>query len=150
MFTIMSLFFRICFADNQLPALWQLLNQGRQRANLIKAIVDSNRTRKDFIADTIIAKAPKKVGIYRLVMKSGSDNFRASAIQGVMKRIKVKGIEVVVYEPELKEKQFYRSKVIRDLAQFKAECDAVLANRMVADLNDIVDKIYTRDLFKNN
>ena len=127
-----------------------LANYDNVPNNIINAIVDSNRTRKDFIADTILAKAPKKVGIYRLVMKSGSDNFRASAIQGVMKRIKAKGIEVVVYEPELKEEEFYRSRVIRDFAQFKTECDVILANRMVADLDDVVDKIYTRDLFRDN
>lgn len=127
-----------------------LANYDNVPNNIINAIVDSNRTRKDFIADTILAKAPKKVGIYRLVMKSGSDNFRASAIQGVMKRIKAKGIEVVVYEPELKEEEFYRSKVIRDLVQFKAECDVILANRMVKELDDIVDKVYTRDLFRDN
>nr|WP_314266184.1 nucleotide sugar dehydrogenase [uncultured Moellerella sp.] len=115
--------------------------------NLINAIVESNRTRKDFISDSIIAKAPRKVGVYRLVMKSGSDNFRASAVQGIMKRIKAKGIEVVVYEPVLTEPEFFRSKVINDLAEFKAECDIILANRMVPELEDVVDKVYTRDLF---
>ncbi len=115
--------------------------------NLINAIVESNRTRKDFISDSIIAKAPRKVGVYRLVMKSGSDNFRASAVQGIMKRIKAKGIEVVVYEPVLTEPEFFRSKVINDLAEFKAECDIILANRMVPELDDVVDKVYTRDLF---
>ena len=115
--------------------------------NLINAIVESNRTRKDFISDSIIAKAPRKVGVYRLVMKSGSDNFRASAVQGIMKRIKAKGIEVVVYEPVLTEPEFFRSKVINDLAAFKAECDIILANRMVPELEDVVDKVYTRDLF---
>ncbi|MTC48293.1 nucleotide sugar dehydrogenase, partial [Providencia alcalifaciens] len=118
--------------------------------NLINAIVESNRTRKDFISDAIIAKAPRKVGVYRLVMKAGSDNFRASAVQGVMKRIKAKGIEVVVYEPVLKEEEFFRSKVIRDLDAFKAECDIILANRMVPELDDVADKVYTRDLFGND
>ncbi|WBM60754.1 nucleotide sugar dehydrogenase [Providencia sp. PROV188] len=118
--------------------------------NLINAIVESNRTRKDFISDAIIAKAPRKVGVYRLVMKAGSDNFRASAVQGVMKRIKAKGIEVVVYEPVLKEDEFFRSKVIRDLETFKAESDIILANRMVLELDDVADKVYTRDLFGND
>ncbi|MTB67230.1 nucleotide sugar dehydrogenase, partial [Providencia sp. wls1943] len=118
--------------------------------NLINAIVESNRTRKDFISDAIIAKAPRKVGVYRLVMKAGSDNFRASAVQGVMKRIKAKGIEVVVYEPVLKEEEFFRSKVIRDLETFKAESDIILANRMVPELDDVADKVYTRDLFGND
>ena len=118
--------------------------------NLINAIVESNRTRKDFISDAIIAKAPRKVGVYRLVMKAGSDNFRASAVQGVMKRIKAKGIEVVVYEPVLKEEEFFRSKVIRDLDAFKAECDIILANRMGPELDDVADKVYTRDLFGND
>ncbi|NIH24499.1 nucleotide sugar dehydrogenase [Providencia heimbachae] len=115
--------------------------------NLINAIVESNRTRKDFISDAIIAKAPRKVGVYRLVMKTGSDNFRASAVQGIMKRIKAKGIEVVVYEPVLTEDDFFRSKVIRDLDTFKAESDIILANRMVPELEDVADKVYTRDLF---
>ncbi len=115
--------------------------------NLINAIVESNRTRKDFISDAIIAKAPHKVGVYRLVMKTGSDNFRASAVQGIMKRIKAKGIEVVVYEPVLTEDDFFRSKVIRDLDTFKAESDIILANRMVPELEDVAEKVYTRDLF---
>lgn len=115
--------------------------------NLINAIVESNRTRKDFISDAIIAKSPRKVGVYRLVMKAGSDNFRASAVQGVMKRIKAKGIEVVVYEPVLKEDEFFRSKVYRDLEAFKADCDIILANRMVPELEDVAEKVYTRDLF---
>ncbi|HEM8181794.1 MULTISPECIES: nucleotide sugar dehydrogenase [unclassified Providencia] len=118
--------------------------------NLINAIVESNRTRKDFISDAIIAKVPRKVGVYRLVMKAGSDNFRASAVQGVMKRIKAKGIEVVVYEPVLKEEEFFRSKVIRDLETFKAESDIILANRMVPELEDVAEKVYTRDLFGND
>lgn len=118
--------------------------------NLINAIVESNRTRKDFISDAIIAKAPRKVGVYRLVMKAGSDNFRASAVQGVMKRIKAKGIEVIVYEPVLKEDEFFRSKVYRDLEVFKADSDIILANRMVPELEDVAEKVYTRDLFGND
>ncbi|MCL1077691.1 nucleotide sugar dehydrogenase [Parashewanella spongiae] len=115
--------------------------------NIISAIVDANTTRKDFIADSIIAKNPKRVGIYRLIMKSGSDNFRASSIQGIMKRLKAKGIEVVVYEPVLDEDEFFHSEVIKDLNAFKSSCDVVVANRMVDDIKDIADKIYTRDLF---
>ncbi|WP_297812609.1 nucleotide sugar dehydrogenase [uncultured Methylophaga sp.] len=115
--------------------------------SLIKAIVDANTTRKDFIADSIIKRNPKVVGIYRLVMKSGSDNFRASAIQGVMKRIKAKGIEVVVYEPVLEEDTFFRSAVINDLETFKQKADVVLANRLTDDIMDIREKVYTRDLF---
>ncbi|MGG4610052.1 nucleotide sugar dehydrogenase [Providencia sp. Me31A] len=118
--------------------------------NLINAIVESNRTRKDFISDAIIAKAPHKVGVYRLVMKAGSDNFRASAVQGVMKRIKAKGIEVVVYEPVMKEADFFHSKVVNDLAEFKTQCDIILANRMVPEIEDVADKVYTRDLFGND
>ncbi|QXX81923.1 nucleotide sugar dehydrogenase [Providencia sp. R33] len=118
--------------------------------NLINAIVESNRTRKDFISDAIIAKAPRKVGVYRLVMKAGSDNFRASAVQGIMKRIKAKGIEVVVYEPVMKESEFFHSKVVNDLAEFKAQCDIILANRMVPEIEDVADKVYTRDLFGND
>ncbi|HEM8294543.1 nucleotide sugar dehydrogenase [Providencia vermicola] len=118
--------------------------------NLINAIVESNRTRKDFISDALIAKAPRKVGVYRLVMKAGSDNFRASAVQGIMKRIKAKGIEVVVYEPVMKETEFFRSKVVNDLAEFKAQCDIILANRMVPEIEDVADKVYTRDLFGND
>ncbi|APC10633.1 MULTISPECIES: nucleotide sugar dehydrogenase [Morganellaceae] len=118
--------------------------------NLINAIVESNRTRKDFISDAIIAKAPRKVGVYRLVMKAGSDNFRASAVQGVMKRIKAKGIEVIVYEPVLKEDEFFRSKVYHDLEAFKADSDIILANRMVPELEDVAEKVYTRDLFGND
>ncbi|WP_019572119.1 nucleotide sugar dehydrogenase [Thioalkalivibrio sp. ALMg3] len=118
--------------------------------NIIGAIVDANRTRKDFVADAVIRRNPKVVGIYRLVMKSGSDNFRASAIQGVMKRIKAKGIEVVVYEPELPDDEFYRSRVIRDLDEFKRVSDVIVANRITDDLRDQTDKIYTRDLFNND
>jgi len=116
-------------------------------SNIIRAIVDSNTTRKDFIADSIIRKNPKAVGIYRLVMKTGSDNFRASAIQGVMKRIKAKGIEVVVYEPALEGDEFFKSRVIKDLAQFKAESDVIIANRRSDALSDVAEKVYTRDLF---
>ncbi|MDG6779021.1 nucleotide sugar dehydrogenase [Thiomicrorhabdus sp. zzn3] len=115
--------------------------------NLIRAIVDANTTRKDFIAEQIIKRNPKVVGIYRLVMKQGSDNFRASAIQGVMKRIKAKGIDVVVYEPVLQEDEFFHSKVIRDLPSFKAMSDVILANRLTDEMSDVVEKVYTRDLF---
>ncbi len=115
--------------------------------NIIGAIVDANTTRKDFIADSIIKRSPKVVGVYRLVMKTGSDNFRASAIQGIMKRIKAKGIEVVVYEPVLEENEFYHSRVIKDLNEFKQMSDVVVSNRMVEELSDITDKVYTRDLF---
>ncbi|TMP66714.1 UDP-glucose 6-dehydrogenase [Pseudoalteromonas sp. S1609] len=115
--------------------------------NIIGAIVDANRTRKDFIAESIINRKPKVVGVYRLVMKSGSDNFRASAIQGIMKRIKAKGIEVVVFEPVLEADEFYHSRVIKDLNEFKQLSDVILSNRMVDELADIADKVYTRDLF---
>lgn len=124
-----------------------LANYDQVPNNLIKAIVDANTTRKDFVADSVIKRNPKVVGIYRLVMKSGSDNFRASAIQGVMKRIKAKGIEVVVYEPVLEEESFFNSRVINDLAEFKKISDVVIANRMTDDIFDIEDKVYTRDLF---
>ena len=114
---------------------------------MIQAIVDSNSTRKDFIADSIITRNPSTVGIYRLVMKSGSDNFRASAIQGVMKRIKAKGIDVIVYEPTLNEEDFFKSKVVNDLEQFKQQSDVIIANRVSNDLGDVLDKVYTRDIF---
>ncbi|MFC0266577.1 nucleotide sugar dehydrogenase [Kushneria aurantia] len=115
--------------------------------NLIGAIVDANRTRKDFIAQSVINRNPKVVGIYRLIMKSGSDNYRASAMQGVMKRLKAKGIEVVVYEPVLEEPLFFNSEVFADLDAFKARCDLILANRMTDELTDVNDRVYTRDLF---
>ncbi len=116
-------------------------------SNIVRAIVDANSTRKDFIADSVIRKNPKVVGIYRLVMKSGSDNFRSSAIQGVMKRIKAKGIEVIVYEPVLEEEDFFNSRVVNDLEAFKAESDVIIANRLSDDIRDVADKVYTRDLF---
>ena len=115
--------------------------------NMIQAIVDANRTRKDFIAESILKRKPQVVGVYRLIMKTGSDNFRASAMQGVMKRIKAKGIKVVVYEPVLEQSEFFGSAVINDLSAFKHLCDVVLANRMADELRDIEDKVYTRDLF---
>lgn len=115
--------------------------------NLISAIVEANRTRKDHVADMILARHPRVVGVYRLTMKTGSDNFRASAIQGVMKRIKAKGVEVIVYEPTLAAPDFFRSRVVNDLDAFKAESDVIVANRLSEDLKDVADKVYTRDLF---
>ena len=115
--------------------------------NLIAAIVSSNTTRKDFIAGEIIKRSPRVVGIHRLAMKAGSDNFRASSILGVMKRIKAKGIEVIVHEPLLKDDLLFNSRVIRDLAAFKAEADIIIANRVTDDLADVADKVYSRDLF---
>ena len=124
-----------------------LANYDKVPNNLIKAIVDSNRTRKDFIADSILAMNPNVVGIHRLVMKSGSDNFRASAIQGIMKRIKAKGVEVIVYEPVLNDTEFYKSRVIDNLEEFKGLSDVIVTNRLSSDLSDVLDKVYTRDIF---
>ncbi|WP_374491328.1 nucleotide sugar dehydrogenase [Zoogloea sp.] len=124
-----------------------LANYREVPQNLIRAIVDSNSTRKDFIADEIIARKPKVVGVYRLIMKAGSDNFRASSIQGIMKRIKAKGIEVVVYEPVLQEDEFFNSRVVKDLEAFKAEADVIIANRRTPALADVDAKVFTRDLF---
>lgn len=124
-----------------------LANYSAVPQNLIQAVVEANRTRKDFLADQIIAAGPKVVGIYRLVMKEGSDNFRQSAIQGIMKRIKAKGVEVIVYEPALEADSFFNSRVVRDLAAFKAEAGLIITNRRAADLSDVADKVFTRDLF---
>jgi UDPglucose 6-dehydrogenase len=115
--------------------------------NLIHAIVESNSTRKDFIAESILRRNPQVVGVYRLVMKAGSDNFRASSIQGIMKRLKAKGIEVIVYEPVLHESEFFHSRVVNDLALFKREADVIVANRMTDEIEDVAAKVYTRDLF---
>ena len=124
-----------------------LANYSKVPQTLIRAIVDSNSLRKDFIADEIIRKKPRVVGVYRLIMKTGSDNFRASSIQGIMKRIKAKGILVIVYEPVLKEVEFFHSRVINDLAAFKREADVIIANRITDDIRDVADKVYSRDLF---
>lgn len=118
--------------------------------NIIRAIVDANTTRKDFLADAIIKQKPKTVGVYRLVMKAGSDNFRQSSIQGIMKRLKAKGIEVIVYEPELKVPEFFNSRVETDLESFKSTVDIIVANRMVSDLECVAEKLFTRDLFGEN
>mgnify|MGYP002376092429 CR=1 FL=1 len=124
-----------------------LANYSDVPQNLINAIVEANRTRKDFVAEQILARAPRRVGIYRLVMKAGSDNFRQSSVQGIMKRIKAKGIEVIVYEPVMQEDSFFGSEVVRDLENFKARADVIVANRDHADLADVPEKIFTRDLF---
>ena len=124
-----------------------LANYSEVPQNLIRAIVDANRTRKDFLADQIIARNPHKVGVYRLVMKAGSDNFRQSSIQGIMKRIKAKGIEVIVYEPVMPEGEFFGSKVVHDLAAFKEQCDVIIANRMTSDIEDVSEKVFSRDIF---
>lgn len=124
-----------------------LANYNEVPNNLIRAIVDSNSTRKDFIADSIIKQKPNVVGIYRLIMKAGSDNFRTSSIQGVMKRIKAKGIEVVVYEPVLEEESFFHSHVVKNLDEFKKMCDVIVSNRLSSELEDVKEKVYTRDLF---
>jgi UDPglucose 6-dehydrogenase len=124
-----------------------LANYDSVPQNLIHAIVESNTTRKDFIAARILKRNPKVVGIHRLVMKAGSDNFRSSSIQGIMKRIKAKGVEVIVYEPALKDSEFFHSRVVNDLAKFKQEADVIVANRISDDIMDVADKIYSRDLF---
>lgn len=127
-----------------------LANYSEVPQNMIRAVVDANRTRKDFVADRIIEKQPQVVGIYRLIMKSGSDNFRASAVQGIMKRIKAKGIPVVVYEPVLEDSHFFGSEVVNDLKAFKAKADLIVSNRLAAELKDVADKVYTRDLFNSD
>ena len=124
-----------------------LANYSKVPQNLIAAIVDANRTRKDFVASDILAKNPTTVGVYRLIMQSGSDNFRASSIQGIMKRIKAKGVDVIVYEPELEGDDFYNSEIVRDIDEFKQRCDVIIANRKTDALDDVADKVYTRDIY---
>ena len=124
-----------------------LANYNDVPQNIISAIVAANSTRKDFIADQIISKNPKTVGVYRLTMKAGSDNFRQSSIQGVMKRIKAKGIEIIIYEPTMKEDSFFNSRVVRDIDEFKESSDVIIANRYSDDISDVLDKVYTRDLY---
>ena len=124
-----------------------LANYSEVPQNLIRAIVDANRTRKDFLADQIIALKPKVVGVHRLVMKAGSDNYRQSSIHGIIKRIKAKGIELIVYEPALTEAEFFKSRVVNDLTAFKSEAEIILANRLTAEIQDVADKVFTRDLF---
>lgn len=124
-----------------------LANYQEVPQNLMQAIVDSNRTRKDFVAEDILRRRPRVVGVHRLIMKAGSDNFRASSIQGIMKRLKGKGVEVIVYEPVMQEETFFGSRVVRDLEEFKAACDVIVANRLTPALTDVADKVYTRDLF---
>ena len=127
-----------------------LANYADVPQTLIGAIVTANTTRKDFVAADIVARAPKVVGIHRLIMKAGSDNFRSSSVQGVMKRVKAKGIDVIVYEPELEEDRFFGSEVVRDLDELKRRSDVIVANRLVDELRDVADKVYTRDLFGND
>ena len=124
-----------------------LANYSNVPQNLIRAIVDANRTRKDFIADNILMRSPRRVGVYRLVMKAGSDNFRQSSVQGIMKRIKSKGVEVVVYEPSMDASEFFGSRVTHDLEWFKQECDVIIANRCTEEIDDVSAKVFTRDLF---
>jgi UDPglucose 6-dehydrogenase len=124
-----------------------LANYQNVPQDLIRAVVDSNRTRKDFVAEQILELHPQSVGIYRLVMKEGSDNIRTSSVQGIMKRLKAKGVPVIVYEPVLEQDDFYNSEVVRDLDEFKARCDVIVANRVHEEIADVRDKVYTRDLF---
>ena len=124
-----------------------LANYNQVPQNLIQAIIDSNSTRKDFLADQILIKSPKTVGIYRLVMKEGSDNFRQSSIQGIMKRIKSKGVEVIIYEPAMEGTIFFNSRVVQDLEAFKSEANVIIANRLSDEIADVANKVFTRDLF---